>query len=130
MEYAKWLGMDLEGDEDMFWIAREGLKAMCGAAAQTCVLSCVILSLSLSSAGALLKILREVCWSSSSVGLCASRLSLSLSLTRRNRAFMTTTTTYDVRRHLGERLRKPACLFCVMRVCARVCVCVCVCVCV
>jgi hypothetical protein len=27
MEYAKWLGMDLEKDVDMFWIAREGLKA-------------------------------------------------------------------------------------------------------
>lgn len=27
LEYAKWLGMDLEKDEDLFWIAREGLKA-------------------------------------------------------------------------------------------------------
>ncbi|CAM9911032.1 unnamed protein product, partial [Phaeothamnion confervicola] len=26
-EYAKWLGMDLEKDTDLFWIAREGLKA-------------------------------------------------------------------------------------------------------
>uniref|UniRef100_A0A0G4I1P3 WW domain-containing protein n=1 Tax=Chromera velia CCMP2878 TaxID=1169474 RepID=A0A0G4I1P3_9ALVE len=26
-EYAEWLGMDLEKDEDLFWIAREGLKA-------------------------------------------------------------------------------------------------------
>lgn len=30
MEYAKWLGMDLEKDVDMFWIAREGLKASAG----------------------------------------------------------------------------------------------------
>lgn len=27
LEYAKWLGMDLEDDKDLFWIAREGLKA-------------------------------------------------------------------------------------------------------
>jgi centrosomal protein CEP164 len=27
LEYAKWLGMDLEGDRDLFWIAREGLMA-------------------------------------------------------------------------------------------------------
>lgn len=26
-EYAKWLGMDLVEDEEMFWIAKEGLKA-------------------------------------------------------------------------------------------------------
>lgn len=26
-EYAKWLGMDLEDDQDLFWIAKEGLKA-------------------------------------------------------------------------------------------------------
>jgi centrosomal protein CEP164 len=26
-EYAKWLGMDLEKDLDLFWIAREGLMA-------------------------------------------------------------------------------------------------------
>eukprot|EP00937_MAST-01D_sp_MAST-1D-sp2_P004611 g4611.t1 len=26
MEYAKWLGMDLEKDLDLFWIAKEGLK--------------------------------------------------------------------------------------------------------
>lgn len=28
-EYAKWLGMDLENDrdQDLFWIAKEGLKA-------------------------------------------------------------------------------------------------------
>jgi centrosomal protein CEP164 len=26
-EYAKWLGMDLQQDKDLFWIAREGLKA-------------------------------------------------------------------------------------------------------
>lgn len=25
-EYAKWLGMDLVKDKDLFWIAREGLK--------------------------------------------------------------------------------------------------------
>jgi hypothetical protein len=25
-EYAKWLGMDLEGDKELLWIAREGLK--------------------------------------------------------------------------------------------------------
>lgn len=28
MEYAKWLGMDLEKDIEMFWIAREGLKVL------------------------------------------------------------------------------------------------------
>jgi hypothetical protein len=27
LEYAKWLGMDLEADQDLFWIATEGLKA-------------------------------------------------------------------------------------------------------
>ncbi|KDO26776.1 hypothetical protein SPRG_22214 [Saprolegnia parasitica CBS 223.65] len=27
LEYAKWLGMDLEAERDLFWIAREGLKA-------------------------------------------------------------------------------------------------------
>ena len=27
IEYAKWLGMDLEEDRDLMWIAREGLKA-------------------------------------------------------------------------------------------------------
>jgi hypothetical protein len=27
IEYAKWLGMDLEGDKDLYWIAREGLMA-------------------------------------------------------------------------------------------------------
>ncbi len=27
VEYAKWLGMDLDQDEDLFWIAREGLMA-------------------------------------------------------------------------------------------------------
>ena len=27
LEYAKWLGMDLEEDKDLFWIARGGLKA-------------------------------------------------------------------------------------------------------
>jgi hypothetical protein len=27
VEYAKWLGMDLEKDHDLYWIAREGLKA-------------------------------------------------------------------------------------------------------
>ena len=27
IEYAKWLGMDLDGDKDLWWIAREGLKA-------------------------------------------------------------------------------------------------------
>lgn len=26
-EYAKWLGMELEHDRDLFWIAKEGLKA-------------------------------------------------------------------------------------------------------
>ena len=26
LEYAKWLGMDEEGDEHLFWIAKEGLK--------------------------------------------------------------------------------------------------------
>ena len=26
-EYAKWLGMDMEEDRDLFWVAREGLKA-------------------------------------------------------------------------------------------------------
>ena len=26
-EYAKWLGMDLQQDKDLQWIAREGLKA-------------------------------------------------------------------------------------------------------
>lgn len=26
-EYAKWLGMELEDDRDLFWIAKEGLKA-------------------------------------------------------------------------------------------------------
>lgn len=25
VEYAKWLGMDLVKDEDLYWIAREGL---------------------------------------------------------------------------------------------------------
>ena len=25
VEYAKWLGMDLEKDKDLYWIAREGL---------------------------------------------------------------------------------------------------------
>jgi hypothetical protein len=27
LEYAKWLGMDIESERDLFWIAREGLKA-------------------------------------------------------------------------------------------------------
>ena len=27
IEYAKWLGMDLEADKSLLWIAREGLKA-------------------------------------------------------------------------------------------------------
>lgn len=27
LEYATWLGMDLEKDVDLFWIAREGLMA-------------------------------------------------------------------------------------------------------
>merc|ERR1712127_42315 len=27
IEYAKWLGMDLEADKALLWIAREGLKA-------------------------------------------------------------------------------------------------------
>ena len=27
LEYAKWLGMDIEKERDLFWIAREGLKA-------------------------------------------------------------------------------------------------------
>ena len=27
VEYAKWLGMDLDNDKDLLWIAREGLKA-------------------------------------------------------------------------------------------------------
>ena len=27
LEYAKWLGMDPEHDKELFWIAREGLKA-------------------------------------------------------------------------------------------------------
>ena len=27
VEYAKWLGMDLDKDQDLFWIAREGLMA-------------------------------------------------------------------------------------------------------
>ena len=27
IEYAKWLGMDLEKDRDLFYIAKEGLKA-------------------------------------------------------------------------------------------------------
>ena len=27
LEYAKWLGMDIEQEKDLFWIAREGLKA-------------------------------------------------------------------------------------------------------
>ena len=26
LEYAKWLGMDLEQDKELFWVAREGLK--------------------------------------------------------------------------------------------------------
>lgn len=26
-EYAKWLGMELEDDRGLFWIAKEGLKA-------------------------------------------------------------------------------------------------------
>ena len=27
IDYAKWLGMDLEKEKDLMWIAREGLKA-------------------------------------------------------------------------------------------------------
>ncbi len=27
LEKAKWLGMDIEKEKDLFWIAREGLKA-------------------------------------------------------------------------------------------------------
>lgn len=27
IEYATWLGMDLDNEKDLFWIAREGLKA-------------------------------------------------------------------------------------------------------
>eukprot|EP00961_Rhodomonas_salina_P049400 663552-Rhodomonas_salina.1 len=27
LEYAKWLGMDQDEDKDLYWIAREGLKA-------------------------------------------------------------------------------------------------------
>ena len=26
LEYAKWLGMDLENDKDLFWVAKQGLK--------------------------------------------------------------------------------------------------------
>lgn len=26
LEYATWLGMDLDNEQDLFWIAREGLK--------------------------------------------------------------------------------------------------------
>ena len=26
-EYAEWLGMDLDRDKSLFWIAREGIKA-------------------------------------------------------------------------------------------------------
>ena len=29
VEYAKWLGMDLVKDEDLYWIAREGLMVKC-----------------------------------------------------------------------------------------------------
>lgn len=28
-EYARWLGMDLDTDRDLIWIAREGLKVRC-----------------------------------------------------------------------------------------------------
>ena len=28
LEYAKWLGMDLDHDKELFWVAREGLKVM------------------------------------------------------------------------------------------------------
>ena len=27
-EYAKWLGMDMEKDVDLFWIAKEGLEVL------------------------------------------------------------------------------------------------------
>lgn len=27
VEYAQWLGMDLDNDQDLFWVAREGLMA-------------------------------------------------------------------------------------------------------
>lgn len=27
IEYAKWLGMELDSDQDLFWVAREGLMA-------------------------------------------------------------------------------------------------------
>jgi hypothetical protein len=27
LEYAKWLGMDIQSERDLFWLAREGLKA-------------------------------------------------------------------------------------------------------
>ena len=26
VEYAKWLGMDLDKDQDLFWVAREGVS--------------------------------------------------------------------------------------------------------
>ena len=26
LEYAKWLGMDLDGDKDLFWVAKQALK--------------------------------------------------------------------------------------------------------
>ena len=28
LEYAKWLGMELDKDQDLFWIAREGLMVI------------------------------------------------------------------------------------------------------
>lgn len=35
-EYAEWLGMDLDQDQDLFWIARDGLKAPLPAAWKPC----------------------------------------------------------------------------------------------
>ena len=36
MDYAKWLGMDLDNERDLLWIAEEGLKAPLGSDWRPC----------------------------------------------------------------------------------------------
>ncbi len=44
IEYAKWLGMDTEGDKDLLYIAREGLKVR-GLCATLLIVACSVIAL-------------------------------------------------------------------------------------